>query len=392
MSDAPDTVALQHHLKAATAAMKWAIRSEAAPRIKAAIDLAKSESGIPILPSQMDSDPWLFNCLNGTIELKTGKLREHRREDYITKISPVVFDAQATCPLWDKFLYRIFDGNADVIEYLQRAAGYSMTGTVTEQCLFFLHGGGANGKSTFLGALLELLGDYGMQSVSELLMAKNNESHPTERADLFGKRLVATIETDDGKRMAESLMKQLTGGDKIRARRMREDFWEFSPTWKIWLAANHKPQIRGTDHAVWRRIKLVPFDVTISDEEKDPHLPEKLKAELPGILAWAIRGCLAWQKYGLGEPDEVRTAVAEYRSEQDVFGQFISERCFVNREVSVESSSLFVAFKEWCQQNGEHEPTQRSMASSLKSSGCVQIRGTHGVRMWRGIGLCQVVG
>jgi putative DNA primase/helicase len=270
------------------AILAWSFKSESAARINAMIDLARSEPGIPILPDQLDREPWLLNVQNGSIELRTGKLREHRRDDYITKLAPVEYDEAATCPTWDGFLDRIMDHNRDVMGYLQRAVGYSLTGDVSEQVIWFLYGCGANGKSTFLGAILALLGDYAMQAVSDLLMAKNHEAHPTERADLFGKRFVCTIETEEGKRLAEALMKQMTGGDRMRARRMREDFWEFPPTHKIFLAANHKPTVRGTDHAVWRRIKLVPFTVRITDAEKDRQLPEKLKKEvLPG-LQWVV--------------------------------------------------------------------------------------------------------
>ena len=216
-----------------------------------------------------------MNVLNGTLDLRTGTLRPHRREDSLSKLAPVIYDENATCPRWLKFLDRVMDGNKDLITYLQRVAGYCLTDEVSEQCLWFLHGTGANGKSTLLQTLIDLMGDYGMQAVSEFLMVKTNESHPTERADLHGKRFVATIETEQGKRIAEALMKQMTGGDRLRARRMRQDFFEFAPTHKIFLAANHKPTVCGTDQAAWRRIKLIPFTVTIADDEKDKDLPSR---------------------------------------------------------------------------------------------------------------------
>src|SRR5262249_53818113 len=195
--------------------------------------------------------------------------------------------------------------------------GYCLTAGVQEQCVGFLYGIGANGKTTFLLAVREMLGDYACQAVSELLLERRHESHPTERADLFGKRFVATIETDEGKRIAEGLMKQLTGGDKVRARFMCRDFFEFTPSHKIFLAANHKPVVRGTDLATWRRIKLVPFTVTIPNKERDKTLLDKLRKEFPGILAWAVRGCQAWQASGLAEPKEITAATAGYRSEMD---------------------------------------------------------------------------
>jgi putative DNA primase/helicase len=360
--------------------LKW----ENAGRMTACLELARSEPGIPILPAQLDSDPYLLNVLNGAIELKTGKLREHRREDYITKLAPVEYDPDAPCPLWEKSLSQWMDGNDDLVGYLQRVIGYCLTGDVNEHALWFLYGTGANGKSTFLGTLLAMLGDYGIQAVSELLMERKHEAHPTERADLFGRRFVATIETDEGKRMAEALMKQMTGGDKIRARWMKKDFFEFSTTQKIFLAANHKPVIRGTDLAVWRRIKLVPFTVTISDEEKDKYLSDKLKAELPGILAWAVRGCLEWQENGLGEPDEIRQATAAYQAEEDTLAAFLAECCQLHAELEWRASDLFAAYQRW---TGDKLMTPKAFGQKLKAKGFQSTRGHGGVRSWKGLGL-----
>jgi P4 family phage/plasmid primase-like protien len=365
--------------------VQHALESEDAKRLRAMVSLARSEPGVPVLPADLDADPFLFNALNGTIDLRTGRLREHRREDLLTKLAPVEYDPDAPCPLWRKFLGRILDGNEDLVAYLQRVVGYGLTGDVSEQSLWFFHGTGANGKSTFLLTVLAMLGDYGMQAVSDLLLVKNHEAHPTERADLFGRRFVATIETEEGKRLAEALMKQMTGGDKVRARRMRQDFFEFSPTHKIVLAANHKPVIRGTDHAVWRRIKMVPFTVTIPDEEKDKALPEKLKAELPGVLGWAVRGCLDWQRHGLGEPDEVRKATTEYQAEQDTVQGFLNECCFINSDARVKSSALLEAYHEW---SGDRLMTAPAFRERLKEKGySAPTRGTGGAYYWNGLGL-----
>jgi putative DNA primase/helicase len=373
----------KERLAMAKKTLKWALESESARRINAMLDLARSEPGIPILPEEMDSDPWLFNCPNGTLDLRTGKLREHRREDYITKLAATHYDPDAKCPLWERVLDRLMGGSKGLIRYLQRTAGYSLTGNVSEQVLFFLHGAGQNGKSFYLGVLKDIWGDYACQAVSELLMAKNTESHPTERADLFGRRFICTIETDEGKRMAESLMKQLTGGDKVKARRMREDFFEMTPTWKIFLAANHKPTIRGCDLAVWRRIKMIPFSVTITEEEKDPHLGEKLKDEWPGILAWAVRGCLDWQREGLGEPDEVKSATQAYRAEQDLVQGFIDECCFVNANAWATASDLLNAYAAW---SGDKIMTAKAFGMRLQEKGySPDKRG--GARGYKGIGL-----
>lgn len=353
-------------------AAAWALRSLDAHRLRAALDLARSEPGIPIVPGEMDCDRWSLNVLNCTLDLRTGTRREHRREDLITRVCSVEHDPGATCPTWDRCLQRWQDGNDDMIEYLQRAVGYSLTGDVSEQCLFFLHGDGANGKTTFLMVLLALLGDYGVQAVADLLMLKHGETHPTERADLHGRRFVCTIETEDGRRMAEALTKQLTGGDKIRARRMRQDFWEFVPTFKLWLAANHKPRITGTDMAIWRRIKVIPFTVTIPAEEKDPHMGDKLKAELPGILAWAIRGCQKWQRNGLAEPDEVRAATDRYRAEQDVVGSWIAECCVVGPDYRCKASALMESITAWSKNSGEQAPNKNALAARLEARGYVK--------------------
>jgi putative DNA primase/helicase len=384
LGDVGDDEDRKRQLAALTALLKHALKWEDAARIAASLELARSEPGVPALPGDLDADRWLFNVTNGTLDLRTGRLRDHRREDLITRLSPVAYDPAAACPLWLRFLDRIMGGNADLIAYLQRVVGYGLTGDVSEQALWFFYGKGANGKSTFLGTVLALLGDYGMQAVSELLMVKHHESHPTERADLLGKRLVATIETEEGKRMAEALMKQMTGGDKVRARKMRQDFFEFDPTHKIVLAANHKPAIRGTDHAVWRRIKLVPFTVTIPEEEKDKRLSEKLKAELPGILAWALRGCLDWQRHGMGEPDEVRQATAAYQAEQDTVAKFLSECCVLHAEAKVRVSALFDAYVNW---SGDKFTTQPAFRQRLEAMGYDSRQGTGGYYFWRGIAL-----
>jgi putative DNA primase/helicase len=332
----------------------------------------------------MDRDGWLFNVVNGTIDLQTGQLREHRREDLITKMAPVAFDANATCPSWDRFMLEIMDDNKDLVGYLQRAVGYAMTADVREQVLFFLYGTGSNGKSTFIDIVLSLLGDYGMQSIPELLMVRQGEAHPTERADLFGRRFVACIEAEEGKRMAESLLKQLTGGDRIRARKCKQDFFEFAPTHKLFLAANHKPGIRGQDFAIWRRIKMIPFTVTFGDDRKDKGLPAKLRAELPGILNWAIRGCLDWKRNGLGEPDEVRQATAEYKSEMDIFARFLEECCVVGANYRAKKTEFYGRYQQWCKDTGEREATATSVTRALHDRG---INLDHGRRWYTGVGL-----
>jgi putative DNA primase/helicase len=372
--------------KALNAVLRHTLKWEDARAIGRCLELMRSEPDVPVLPGDLDADPWLLNVLNGTIDLRTGQLRPHRRDDLITKLAPVIYDPDARCPLWQRSLDRWMGGSKGLTTYLQRVVGYGLTGDVSEQVLWLLYGSGANGKSTFLLILLAMLGDYGMQAVADLLMTRKHEAHPTERADLFGKRLVATIETEEGKRLAEALMKQLTGGDKVRARKMRQDFFEFSPTHKIILAANHKPVIRGTDYAVWRRIKLVPFTVTIPDGEKDRQLPEKLKTELSGILAWAVAGCLDWHRHGMAEPDEVRQATSSYQREQDVICAFITECCDCKAEAKVKVSALYEAYGRW---SGDKFMTQPAFNEKLRGKGYESRRGHGGSYFWYGLTLDQ---
>ncbi|MGV0975797.1 MAG: phage/plasmid primase, P4 family [Azonexus sp.] len=347
---------------------KWAMQSEARDRLSAMVDLARSEAGIAVRPDDLDTDAMLLNVANGTLNLRTQLLQPHRREDLITKLAPVAYDAAATCPLWDAFLWRIMGGRQDMIDFLQRAVGYALTGDVSEQVLFYLYGHGANGKSTFLTTVLAMLGkDFATQAAPELLT--QGDRHPTEIADLRGMRFVASTEVEDGRRMAETLVKQMTGGDVMKARFMRGDFFQFDPTHKLFLAANHKLVISGPGKAIWRRIRLIPFDVTISDDEKDPRLPEKLRAELPGILAWAVRGCAAWVAQGLNTPADVTTATSEYKSEMDVLGRYLEERTVTGTSFVVQAKPLYLDYQDWCKENGERELSQVRFARDLADRG-----------------------
>jgi putative DNA primase/helicase len=334
----------------AAALAKWARQCENRARLENMVKLAESEAPITVRSSDFDTDPWLLNVSNGTVDLRTGELREHRREDLLTKLAPVTYESTARCPTWLAFLDRIMASNRDLTDFLQRAAGYALTGDVREQVLFFLYGEGANGKSTFLNTLMTVLGkDYATQSAPDLLV-QSKDRHPTELADLLGVRFLASIEVADGKRLAEALVKQLTGGDRVKARFMREDFFEFNPTHKIFFAANHRPEIRGTDHAIWRRILLIPFAVIIPEGEQDKQLPEKLKAEYPGILAWAVRGCLAWQREGLGIPATVKAATGQYRAESDTLSQFLADCTRPGRQV--QARELYKAYQSWVESTG----------------------------------------
>ncbi len=340
-------------LRGATA--EWAKRSEKAAQIAAMLRLAASEPGVPVLPSQLDTDPWLLNVANGTIDLRTGTLRPHRREDLITRIAPVAYRPAAKCPRWMKFLSEVFGPHPDIIPFIQLAAGYSLTGDTREECLLLLHGGGRNGKGTLLKTLATLMGDYGGTTDFSTFIARRDDRGPRDDiANMKGQRFVTSQEAREGAPLAESVVKWLTGGDRVRARKLHENSYEFDPTWKIWLATNYKPTIKGQDPAIWSRIRLVPFDVSFEGRE-DRTLKAALIDELPGVLAWAVEGCLRWQTEGLRLPDSVLKATGEYRSESDQVGRFFEDCCVLGEHVSAQACSLYGAYKQWAEKGGEPE-------------------------------------
>jgi putative DNA primase/helicase len=361
----------------------YARKSESAASRTNMVRLARSEPPIPIEPDALDTNPWLLNCENGTLDLKTGKLREHRRQDFLTKLAPVVYDSSAAAPGWQSFLDRIFAEDAEMIHFVQRLLGYCITGHVGEQVLPILYGTGANGKSTLIETVMAALGpDYSAKAPRDLLLAKRN-AHPTELTVLHGRRLVVASETEDGGRLAEAVVKESTGGDTITARRMKEDFWQFKPTHKFLLATNHRPEVRGTDNAIWRRLLLIPFDVTIPPEERDKDLPEKLKAELPGILRWCVEGCLKWKRSSLCSPGNVLAATNTYRAEQDPLQGFLQECCIVEPDAGAPATDLFTAYQKW---SGNKAMKQKRFGQALTEQRMGSKR-VHG-RTWRtGVGL-----
>lgn len=309
---------------------------------------------IPISPMQTDIDGMLLNTPTGIFDLREGVLRPHDPEAYITKIAHVEYDPTATCPTWERFLGEIFGGDTDLINYVQRAVGYSMTASTVEQCVFFLHGSGSNGKSTFLSIIREMMGDYTVNIQPETIMVKNSPGGAnSDIARLKSARLVTTVEPNEGARLNEGLLKQLSGEDPVTARRLYGDEFEFIPQFKLWMATNHRPLIRGTDDGIWRRIKMIPFTVQIPDDKKDKHLAGKLRRELPGIFNWAIDGCRKYQEGGLQEPRSVRGSTMEYRKDMDAIQQFIDECCEQSGECP--AVSLYSAYSDWAKRNHQYE-------------------------------------
>lgn len=319
--------------------------------------LKEVQHNIPIMPHQLDKHKMAFNLPNGTLSLKSGELLPAERRFFITKLSPVEYSDNADCPMWLKFLDDIFAGDKELIRYIQKAVGYSMTGDVSEQCVFFLYGTGRNGKSTFLDVLREIFGDYMSNIQPETIMVKNNVGSGinSDIARLKGARMVTTVEPNEGVRLNEGLIKQLTGDDTVTARKLYGNEFEFKPEFKLWMATNHKPIIRGTDEGIWRRIHMIPFTVQIPLDKVDRQLKSKLEREFPAILRWAAEGCMLWQREGLKPPKAVLNMVREYRREMDVISAFLDDCCEVGEGFYVKSSELYGAYSAWCEANTEYK-------------------------------------
>jgi putative DNA primase/helicase len=311
----------------------------------------------------------------------------------ITRCLSTAFVPDVDCPRWRSFLDRIFDANADLMGFVQRAVGYTLTGSTSERCMFILHGGGKNGKTVFLEGLRLLLGDgYTARTPTQTLLAKRGESIPNDLARLRGVRLVTASETGDGNRLDEALVKDITGGDRIVARFMRGEWFEFTPHFKIFLSTNYRPRISGTDDAIWDRLRLVPFLIRIPEEERRPmdEMLAEFKAELPGILNWAIQGGLDWQQYGLGEPPEVRVATADYRQEMDTLGEFLSECCLLKRDHRVSNHDLYETYRTWVSDAGERPLSQKRFSQGLEHRGRelgFEKRHTREGKVWQGLAL-----
>jgi putative DNA primase/helicase len=365
---------------------RWAGKSEAWNRQRAMLELVQHQRSIVVRVDELDARPWLFNVANGVLDLEHETLRAHDPVDMLTKRSPVVYDPQAKAPRWEEFLERVVP-SSEVREFLQRAAGYSLTGLAVEQVLFLLYGVGANGKTTFLEVIRAVAGDYGQQTPAATLLSRRGDGVPNDVARLRGARFVSAVETEANRTLAEALVKRLTGGDKIAARFLFKEFFEFDTEFSLWLATNHRPRVRGTDHAIWRRILLVPFTTVIPDDQQDKQLTATLIAkELPGILAWAVRGCTVWREHGLDPPREVTGATTEYRAEQDILGDFIADMCDVVADDVESAKNLYDAYRRWCDGNGERPETQKQFGIALAERGFEPTR-TRTERQYKGLKL-----
>jgi putative DNA primase/helicase len=360
--------------------------SESVRRREAMIKTAQYIKELNIKAEDLDNNPWLLNVRNGTIDILTGEFLEHRQEDMITKLANADYDPAADCPLWKQFVREIMNYKPELVNFLQTAAGWALTGNIEEQTMFILYGSGANGKTTFLNTIQFLLGDYAIATPTESFMKKNSDQNTNDIARLRGTRFVTTTEAEQGRRLSEPLIKKITGNDQITARFLYGEYFNFTPTFKIFMATNHKPVIKGTDHGIWRRIKLIPFTTTIPQEKQDKSLEAKLKQEASGILNWLLEGTARWRREGLIAPAVILNATDEYRGEMDVIGNFLKERCVQKKELTIRIRELYKAYADWCDDNKEHAVSERFFTMRLKEIGFMQSR-TAEARFWCGLAL-----
>ncbi|MCZ6770496.1 MAG: phage/plasmid primase, P4 family [Proteobacteria bacterium] len=365
----------------------WAWTSESAHRIEAMIKLAATEPRIPVHPSQLDPDPMLLGVANGTVDLRTGKLRASRREDFITKQAAVRFDPSAECPRWNSFASRIFDGPKGLFEYHQRLAGYCLTGLAREHYLFIPLGQGANGKTVFWETLGTLMGNYAATTPPETLMKRKNTGGPSpDLARLPGVRLALASEPDEASVLAEALVKRMTGQDTIYCRDLYGKPFEFKPQFKIVLRTNDKPIIRSDSYATWRRIQLIPYPVTIPKSERNKELLEQLEGELPGILNWVLEGLRAYLRDGLAPPKCIQDAVSQYRSEMDILGDWIEECCEEDPHAKVSAKELYTSYRNWSQSSGHQPVSKKRLSQKLQNRGIERTRTGKG-RFYVGLAL-----
>ncbi len=367
-------------------ALSWALGSESESKRSAMLNTARILKTFATRVDLYDCDPMLAGVSNGVLDLKDGLRRDSQREDYITAQLGASYDTGATCPRWDQFLSEIFDGDAELIAFIQRAVGYSLTGDTREQKLFLCFGHGENGKSVFMELLSHLLGDYAANAAFDTFDAGRRSEATNDLAALKGKRIVTVIETEDDRRLAEARVKAVTGQDKISCRFLYGEFFEYRPQFKIWMAMNHKPVISGTGHSIWRRIRLIPFTQNF-ENRSDKQLAAKLRDELPGILNWALAGLQAWQRDGLGTAKAIDEATNEYRRESDLVSQWLEECTERDIDGRMPTSAAIESYMAWCKHNGYRAPSDRVLGRRLRELGYEASKGTGGKRFYLGLTL-----
>lgn len=347
-----------------------------------------------VMESDLNANPMLLNCANGTLNLDTGMLLNHSRDDLITYSNEIEYDPDWIPWNWKRFLKDTFCEDEELISYIQRLVGYSLTGLIREQIFMICWGSGANGKTVFLNTILKLVGPLGMTAMPDLLLMNQRSGHPCAIAELSGRRMVQCHETGDGRRFDEAQVKYLTGGDSITARRMYESQITFRPTHKLWLGTNYRPVVKGTDFGVWRRIVLIPFLRQFTDTStprRRANLEEVIHDELPGVLSWALEGCLLYRHTGLGECTAVSNATSKYRSDMDVISGWIADCCEVNETLMWRANNLYKSYQDWCQANGETADSQKSWGAGMLERGFERLRRSEGY-YWKGIRLLNCEG
>jgi putative DNA primase/helicase len=368
---------------------KIAAMITSAQKVAAIERLAKADRRLAATVDQWDIEPFILNTPSGVVDLRTGRLRPHRQADHCTKATAIgPADVGTPCPQWLRFLDRVTDGDGELIGFLQRVAGYALTGSTKEHALFFAYGTGRNGKGVFINTLTRIMADYAEIGSMDTFTASSVSQHSTDLAKLRGARLVTAQETEEGRRWAEAKIKAMTGGDPITARFMRQDFFTFEPAFKLVIAGNHKPGLRGVDEAIRARFNLIPFNVTIPPAERDLDLPDKLRAEWPAILRWMIEGCVEWQRDGLQPPAAVKAATDDYLDAEDAFGLWLAEDCTRSARAWENSTVLYEAWVRWADRNGEHPGRSKNFSQTLEARGFEKSReaGT-GKRGFTGIAL-----
>jgi len=366
----------------------WALNSESLARLEAMVKLAQGEAPLSDSGEGWDSDPMLLGVANGVIDLRTGILRDGKPEDKITLHSDIAYDPNATCPRFTEFIFEVFEGDSELIEFVHRAIGYCLTGNTKEQCLFACQGGGSNGKSTLLEVNRFILGGYAYNLPFSAFELDKRSSIPNDLAPLPGKRFITAIETNESAKLNEGRIKLLTGCDPISARFMRREFFTFVPVGKYWLSFNNPPMVMDSSHGFWRRVRIIPFRKQFDGSEVDDKLLEKLKAEAPGILNWAVQGCLKWQETGLGIPPAIQLATQAYREECDPLAEFIEEYCVIGPEEKVEVGLLLDKYIGWASDNFERPISRKDFTKRLVAKGFKKKKhGKNGTWTWFGIGL-----
>lgn len=367
---------------------QWAFASQSHGKLTVMLERAKSQPGVTMALSSFDRDPYALNFYNGTLDLRTGILRPANPLDLITKQVELNYDSGAECPQFLKFLNEIMAGNASMIHFLQRGLGYSLTGDTGEQCLFIPYGRGANGKTVLMETILGILGeDYAINARAETVIGDRHSGATNDLARLKGARFVTINEIPAQGRLDEARIKEMTGSDTITARFLFCEEFSFRPEFKLWVRTNYKPVVQGVDDGIWRRLKLLPFVVTIPQEARDPKLLQKLQTEWQGILSWLVQGCLEWQQTGLDVPEEVRQATKEYKEEMDILSPFFEAKCILEASQSATSAQIYKAYLEYCEDTGERRPLkQNALSRELTARGFDKKRTSAGA-VYNGIGL-----